>query len=333
VAQHCWRILGQVIWIGALLSAWAILWLFKNKLDLRHVVIGTFLVMMSANAWFPVSEEADVELADFIKNPRQIYNDDAYLLNFNKNTYFVHKIDNTLVETGNTLKTETPYSIPQPLLQLAVNPSVELHSTLLAALVARDLHLTAFVNNEPVAKQDLNSTELNWSLNLIDAKNHKDTVPLKLKFLLSDKNDNIIHETIPVKKIFLTGFINPAETLNVSEVQKHCETLHNIIHCDVSVASGINFVELPALYYPKLLKISLNGKQVPYQSILFEGKLVAGIVPVAGINNKISIEFRGIGWANMTSLIAWILLGLVVSESLVRRLKRSKKNMTFAKNN
>lgn len=319
VAQHCWRLLSQVMWIGALLSAWAICWLFKNKLDLRHVIIGTFLIMLSVNAWYPFSESADVELADFIKNPRFIYNKDAYIINFEKYTSFVDKIDNTLIEKSALLKTGVNYYIPKPLLQLAVNPAIEMQSDIPATLGDKQLHLSVYVNDVFIARQDLKTANFDWTINLSQAKNrYPDNAPLNVKFLLQDKNDNTVQTEVPLQKIFLTGYINSSETLNVNQIQKYCYQKNSMTTCDIPVGNEINFIELPALYYPKLLKISLNGKTIPYQSILFEGTLLAGIVPIAGTHNHIEMTFQGLNWANKTSWFAWFVVVFILFQQILK---------------
>jgi hypothetical protein len=336
IAQYSWRLLSQVIWIGALLSAWALCWLFKNKLDWRHIIFGTILILLSANAWFPVSENANASLADFIKQPHLLYNDDSYILNFEKYTNFVDKIDNTLIEPTKELKTNTEYYIPKPLLKLAVNPAIEIRANIPVSLNDKNFHLAVYVNNVLADKKDLTTGALDWNINLLTAKKlYPNSAPLILKFLLLNKNENIINETLPIDRVILTGYIDPAETLNITQVQSYCTQKKSISVCNVPVSKGINFIELPSLYYPKLLRVSLNGKPIAYQSIMVEGELLTGIVPEQGAMNRIHIEFQGLNWANWASWLAWILISFILIHHIVMFFKQAvfKRSLKLTKIN
>ncbi len=319
IGQYCWRVLSQVIWIGALLSATALCLLFKNKLDKYHVIFGTLLIVMSASAWFPMSENANASLADFISQPYLLYNDNSYLLDFNKFTTFVNKIDNTLIETSKILKTNSDYSIPKPLLQLAVDPAIELRADIPVSLSKKNLHLAIVVNNEMIDKKELTPGLLNWNINLLAVKNrYPDSAPLLLKFLLLDKNDKAITATLPINHAILSGYLNPAEILSINQTQMYCTQKKSRTLCDVPVGQGIKFIELPALYYPKLLRLSVNGENAVYQSILVEGELLAGIVPIPSKLNHIQIEFRGLEWANLVSWAAWLLIVFMLFSHILR---------------
>ncbi len=80
-------------------------------------------------------------------------------------------------------------------------------------------------------------------------------------------------------------------------------------------------LELPILYYPKLLNIVLNGKTVPYQSVLYLDHLITSVAPVSGEMNTITIQFRGLVWANRISLFSWCLWGILLVLLIVLRAK------------
>jgi hypothetical protein len=80
-------------------------------------------------------------------------------------------------------------------------------------------------------------------------------------------------------------------------------------------------LELPLLYYPELLDIRLNGKTVPYQSVLFHGQQMAAITPLSGTLNTIRFQFQGVFWANWLSLGCWGLLMLFIIYKLTTRPK------------
>ena len=76
----------------------------------------------------------------------------------------------------------------------------------------------------------------------------------------------------------------------------------------------MRLLELPILYYPKLLHITLNGHSVLYQSVLYQNNLIAAVTPQRGQINTIDIQFCGLVWANHISLCAW---GLFVVISIM----------------
>jgi hypothetical protein len=325
VGQFSWRLLGEVCWLGALLSAWTICWLFKNNLDLRHIIIGTFLILISTTAWYPLSEDSNINLAHFLKNPIMNYNRNAYKINFLNYPKFVGRIDSSLLDSE-TLKVGGNYLITNPMLQFAANPVIEMKSQIPTSYANRQLHLAAYADDNEIARQDLTPGELAWKIDLRDVKNvFKGPAPLRMKFVLLDKNDKVIMEDVPLDNIILTGFINPQEIMRVPQVQPYCQQDGNSSSCAVFVPAGVNFLVLPALYYPKLLRVTLDGKITAYQSIMYEGSLMAGIIPNAGANNKIEIKFTGLVWANWVSWFAWGLVAVLMLQSFILYLLSMKK--------
>lgn len=79
IFQYTWRLLGQLMWIGALLFAGTLCWLFKNKLNEKHTVTGVILLLMLAMTWFPTQKRGYTDLSHILKNA-SAYNLD-YLIN------------------------------------------------------------------------------------------------------------------------------------------------------------------------------------------------------------------------------------------------------------
>jgi hypothetical protein len=328
VGQYSWRLLSQVTWIGALLSAWAFCWLFKKNLDSRHMIIGTLIILVSTNTWYPLIEDATINSSSFFRNPLMAYNRSAYKINFIKYPKFVDRIDSSLI-ASETLKTGNDYFITKPLLQFAANPVIEMKSQLSPNYASRHLHLIAYANDNEIARKAIIPGAIDWKIDMQASKNKfTDAAPLRVKFVLQDENNKILDEAIPLQAIVLAGFINPKEIMRVPQIQPYCQQAGNSSSCHVVVPDGVNFLVLPALYYPKLLKITLDGKPVAFQSIMYEGSLMAGIIPNAGADNKIEIEFTGLVWANWVSCCAWVLIGLLILQSFVLYFLGIKKTNT-----
>jgi hypothetical protein len=58
--QYSWRLLGQVIWIGALLMAFALQWLFDSKLKSKYIIIGSSLLFLTTAVWLPITEVSHI---------------------------------------------------------------------------------------------------------------------------------------------------------------------------------------------------------------------------------------------------------------------------------
>ncbi len=310
VATHCWRLLAQVIWIGALLFAWAVYWLFKGKLDKKHVIAGTMLIILCANPWFPVAENFKVSLADFIKSPKLLYNAHSLLINYNQYPNFVSRIESIRVDISGNLLTNTEYTVPEPLVNLALKPMITI-----AGKSPENMQLTAKVNGAAIATKTIKTGEFTWNIPISFAQ-HKTAT--KLEF--TTKNKSVAK--LPVQEFLLTGFLHEGEVMSLKQVAPSCTQQGNKKVCRIDVPVGVSAVELPALYYPQMLRITLNGKEVNYDSTIYQGKLLASIEPVAGTTNIITIEFTGMQWANKMSWLGWGLWLLLLSMCFIKRVYR-----------
>lgn len=214
IGQYSFRLLGQIMWIGALLFAWSICWLFKNKLNNKHTLVGVLLILIATSSWLPIKDTSFINVSDIIKHPIFTFNVDSYL------------IDET------------------------AHPK------------------------------------------LIDIKNK----------------------------------LTSSELLTATQVKKYCLLKNEITVCTLNVPASIHTLELPIIYYPKLLKITLNGQPVAYKSIVYHDRLIAGITPQINKANIITIQFCGLEWANFISRIAWglwLLLGLFITMQTLFSKKKS----------
>lgn len=329
IGQYCWRLLNQLIWIGSLLFAWSVCWLFKDKLDLKHMVIGVLLLIVTASASFPLLYSAtfNINVADFIKKPYVTFNADAYTIEFNKHTGFVDSIDTMRLDTlmlNNTLQMDTSYALPQTLINYAKSPKLILKGTV-PTILQTHTPLKAMLNDTTIATLTLSSGKFHWEIpltsTLLSQFNHKKILNLQFK-------TNLVKPiTIAIDELALTGFLQSATTLNVKTVQPLCHQQKTITVCKINVPQQIQLVELPILYYPTLLHITLNGQPVPYKGIVYQNNLIAGIKPIAGKSNLITIQFRGLMWANIVSWVSWISwIGLLIYSLLITYQKKKKTN-------
>ncbi len=314
VGQYNWRLLGQVIWIGALLFGWGICWLFKNKLDLRHTVIGILLIVISTSAYFPTINNSNINLTEFLQKPLLIYNNTTYSINFIKNPQFVKHIDTMnidLLMLGNRLHFNEKYAITKALLDYAYKPIIEVEGII--PIDIKEQYMIALLNDQEIARFTFKKTgKFHWTfpLSYKDAS-FQNTDKFHFQFKIVDPTTEI-PPVIPIEKMYISGFASPLDTMDVVDVKKHCQLNKAITHCELNIGKDIKILELPILYYPKLLQIKLNGKVVPYYGVMKGSYLLAGITPEPSTANKVDIEFRGLVWANLLSFIFWSIWGILL---------------------
>lgn len=329
IGQYCWRLLDQLIWIGALLFAWAVCWLFKNKLDLQHIIIGGLLLIITASAAFPTLYMTyfTIDLAHFIKHPHAVYNPNAYTIEFNKHTGFVDKIDSlTLYSlmTNKTLQLNTIYALPQTLLHYTKTPTLSLHGSIPKKLQPHS-QLRALLNSATIATFNLVPGKFHWEIPISSAvlSRLKDSKVPQLQFKISNNTNNTV--SISIDEIVLSGFLSAPQTLNVKAVQPFCQQQKTMTICKMNVPKATELLELPILYYPKLLRITRNGQTVPYKGIVYQDNLIAGITPEPGKANIITIEFTGLMWANYISWLSWGLWLTLFIVTIFNVLAKSKR--------
>lgn len=314
--QYSWRLLAQAIWPGALLLAWAISWLFQYKLDARHTVIGILLIILATSDWLPISEHPFVTFSDVIQHPTLVSEPNSYLINTNKYPQFINIIDEISLDPSLNqdptkqyfLKLHSPNLISRSLFDTAVAPYVSLKGRVPDDKNLNHQQLAALIDGNLIATHELKPGELNWNIPLTRVHKPKKLFPLALQFeIYNAKKERVINSklNISIEKIMLGGFLNPTTTLGVDQVKQHCQQQKEETVCKIDVPTSTHLIELPILYYPGLLNISVNGKVVSYKRVLRQDRLIAGIIPEPGKTNIISIEFRGLLWANFVSQLSW----------------------------
>jgi hypothetical protein len=322
IAQYSWRLLDQVIWIGAILFAWAFLWLYKNKVDLSHVLLGIFLIALSASPWIPEIKSSPVQLSDFIKKPVLVYNTTAYALNFIKNTAFVTNIDSLVLDPSELLPLNTPIHVHHALLKIADKPAVSVQGTIPDDAGSNSI-LSAKLNNNVISTLKLKPGKFNWNFPLPAVSTlPQNEAAADLQFEITPALPEKTPATamkISLDKILLSGFVKTQEIMTLPQIESLCRQSQTHTLCNIAVTPTTKILELPILFYPGLLKITLNGKNISYQGIAYQGSLIAGIIPLAGQINHVSIQFTGLPWANYVSWLAWSLWLIVLMHIAFKR--------------
>jgi hypothetical protein len=99
-------------------------------------------------------------------------------------------------------------------------------------------------------------------------------------------------------------------TMAVADTRPHCKVIRSVVDCDVNAATAVD-AQLPVLYYPSLLRVTVNGEKSPY-SPSADGAFVLALVPLKPGQNHVSVSFAGSRVGNVLSLIG-ILAVVIVS--------------------
>ena len=317
--QYSWRWLDQTLWIGALVFAWSACYLFKNDLTSRHVVLGALLLAALANPWFPEVPRYQTSLADFMRDPHLQIADSAYLLNFNQYPQWVNEIDRMQLDPlmlADHLELNKTYHLPLRLTQLTLRPAILLQLKLPNNIP--NLALSLRLNQEIIATKLLTPGSMQWEIPLSHLSSTKQTNDIA--FTLSTQKA----VELPINTVALEGFLDPETTLGLDQTQRLCRQDKAMKLCHVQVGEHIKLVELPVLYYPKLLRITINGIETPYHSVLYGNKLIVGITPHPGQINDIHITFQGLSWANKISWAAFGVAFYLLVIGLFHRLTQSR---------
>ena len=324
IGQYSWRILGQVSWIAAILFAWALVWLFKNELDNRHIILGLFMLILSTSGWFEMHKGAmtEIPIAEIAKNPVLVWNPDTFQMDAQRSKQIINLYDNKLIDLtaiSNQLEINTAYYFPVKIIKNAATPFFELEGSIVNDAKLKNKNIEILINNNKVTQVEFKPGDFKWIVSLASLKKEKEDANFSLTLKMAGAPNAM---KLDVTKMLFGGLIDPAMLITLDQINPHCQHKKALTVCEIEANSSIKFIELPQLYFPQLIKITLNGKAVPYISILNQKNLLAAIEPIVGMN-VIKMQFSGLAWANGMSFFAWIvwailLIWMIVETSVIR---------------
>ncbi len=119
-----------------------------------------------------------------------------------------------------------------------------------------------------------------------------------------------------------------APTISAGEAKHFCHQTHTVMRCNFNFLHP-QTVQLPLLFYPKMLAVTINGQAVSYQPIpwqkvvndpLFINPMLVAVTVPAG-QSRLTEHYIGIRWANTVSKIAWGAFLLLIIINLMKRLR------------
>ncbi|OGT47142.1 MAG: hypothetical protein A3E83_05140 [Gammaproteobacteria bacterium RIFCSPHIGHO2_12_FULL_41_20] len=326
ITQYSWRLLGQTMWLGTLLFSWSVYWLYKNTLSTKHLLLGIVALLLLASSWFASPETKKISTDKIILPTSIIFNADAYLLNPYKNSSMITFIDHlTLPSTRQTknnsavIKLDALHSIAKHFTPTTSPTYMTLQGKITSRKNATPIALMVYLNHMLVGIYTVMPGHIQLDIPFAKIKklvqNHGATLQL---FAITNHPKEKLQ--LLIQEVALSGFLTPKTVITAKHTATLCHQEKTETICSVATHADTRIIELPLYYYPELFTIMLNGKIIPYFSVLYGNKMIIGITPIPGEVNHIQIQFHGLAWANTLSTLSWFIWGMFLIFILLRKL-------------
>lgn len=335
VTQFPFRFLTHVMWTGSLLTAFAILLIFRQKLDRRHLIFGILMIVMIARPWLLIPK-GTITVDEVMKEPLfrysgaldYLYRKEPEILYGNTDLHFLpNKWIPGYSEWDSFLNNALIFGpeIYYPKWQPQEKPVLSLRGEVYMENIEDKANLLVQLNGNTLASIPLTQRELITKIPLknVQLPNHMNT--FGLKFLIEGKTKDGTPLSIRMKQFRLEG-LSPENTVtSVQETQKMCQQKGSITSCDITVQNGTGIAQLPVLYYPRMLKIWVNNQQVQGFPVNYRDFNLLGIKLTPG-QYQIKVKFVGLTWANWISLLGWLgIISMAILNKTVLKNNEQKK--------
>lgn len=324
IAQFTYRLLTQTMWLGMILFGLALSLLFKQKLELRHVVVGLLLIGLASSSWLSTNKSSSKIPSQIMVNPDLDFGAPNYLILQKTllNNIYVGNTELPLIPTDNWLVLNQETLLPYELLANEPHAILELTGTLPSYISHTPVYLNVELNGKKISHL-IPPGDFTWNLPIGALIRGTPEQGLRIKFTspqpyIPSKHDPQSSDSrslIVQVKTFRLRQLSPLKSaLPVSETANYCHQLQAETLCTLSITAKNSFVQLPVIYYPGLLNIEVNGKVSDYFPLAHQSMVLTGLKLQPG-NYKISVRFSGLSWANWISRIAWGCIGLLLLRS------------------
>jgi len=316
IAQFSYRMLAQVAWTGALLSAYGLVVMFRGRLELPHAVVGVLLILMAHSSFLPPLLSAIPKPNDILTSPDIGYGRTDYLADVRKFPSFSATGDSLLVPLvhhDGWLKTDGPADISREFLRGATVPELRMHGVVPGDVFPAGLTLTLAIDGRQVIERQVKPGDVDVSYPLDQALAQSSSPSVRIRFSVDRTfrprdRDPVARDTrslaIMGTSVVITG-LHPIEMVPVQALRLNCLRQALTVNCHIPVTDRTKNVQLPAFFYPDLETVEANGKTISYFPLPYQDELLTGVQLDPGVYD-LTIRFHGLVWANVISAIAWI---------------------------
>ncbi|MFN9176384.1 MAG: hypothetical protein ACK58N_18260, partial [Synechocystis sp.] len=315
VTQFTFRFLTHVMWSGALLTTFTVIFIFRQRLEGRHLIIGILLIVIASRPWLPVPR-GTMTVDELLKEPyfrysgaldylyrtpvNELYgngelrlSDAGWIPGYSTWDVFINRP--LVFDVDNLYPSWLPNQSPT----LIIEGEVPLES------INGDGKLQVLVDNVPIAVIPLKQKELNTTVSLKNVTPTDDY--FKLKFVFDGNTSDGKPPYIRLKHLAFTVLPANKTLLPVEKTKESCEQKGSTTQCSITINEQAEIAQLPVLYYPKMQKIWVDDQQASGFPTNYWDTNLVGIKLATG-EHKIRIKFVGLAWANWISLLAWLSL-------------------------
>lgn len=320
------RLLTQIMWIGIILITAGLMWVFDNKIN-KITAALMILIIVSLNSSWLMNDNRGISLSEFMKKPL-IGNDDVdYLVDRTKidEKYLVAKSDLPLVSNDGWLYFQHKLNLPSKI--LTTNTVIVLQGQMNKKAIPNSLSL--YINGKQINKKSVNTKDFTWIVPLGIYAQKKNQSTLKVEFhakrYIQEKDRSVVKKrsgpkaqelfntTVKVNKLVLEN-LNKYD-ISVNEAKDYCHFVRENARCSLAIRHDDTLLQLPLLYYPGLLSVIANGKNIKYFPTSYREYLLAGVRLNKG-NYDLNLKFGGNAWSNYLSLF-WIFLSILILVILI----------------
>ena len=352
VTQFTFRFLTHIMWSGALLTGYATVLLCQWRLNSRHLLIGILVIMIVNRPWLPIPK-GHITVNEVLEDPKFGYSGAVDYLNRSSidtlygnaqlpllaNTWIPsHKswdhINRRLLPV--VLENEPSWRI-LPIWKETDNPILVLEGKVIQDTVPDQTILSVAVlelhsdeNKEIFGEISLNKPRISARIpfpleKLKNLKFHEEL--FRLKFIVQGNIEQGQRPEIELDNFIFEG-ISSEDTIIPLDMTKDKCTLRGIkTFCEISIEEQARVVQLPAMYYPRMQRVKVDGKLVKYFPINHYDYNLVGLRLKPG-NHNIQVVFVGLAWANSISFLAWLSVVVIAVTSNMNKSKKISNKIT-----
>jgi hypothetical protein len=331
IEQFSYRFLVQLMWVGVLLVSIAITLLSNKKNPMQVLFLGLFTIGFASSSWLMENYTHGLPVKNVIAKHSFNYGTNAFLIKKRAIAYshgFFYIDDSVEEGTVGWLQLNSPTAISNKTLQ--ENKFFRLKGEVPTTIFTKPLVLTVRLNDQIIFTQAVNPGLFSLDIPipsklLLDSSGvtniYFDTDPYFIPKEIMPPSVDTRHLSIKVED-FRSISQNEPLLMDYHAARSYCSYVGATLQCYFIVPTG-SLIELPMLYYPKLINVLVDGIKTNYQPIWHKDKYLLGLKLSPGKHN-ISAKFTGLAWANWISLIAWcgMLTWLAVTWLVVNLFRR-----------
>lgn len=325
VAQFSYRLLTHVMWSGALLLAFTLCATFSGKVDIRHVMVGMVIIGTASGSYIHTLKISKTTVEDIKQRPEIGGGGDDYLVDWSKLPPLPFDRIKQLPIPGQGDWVQAGVEIPI-LCPRQSSAVLRLRGVLPPDVFKAPVTLFTLVDGVQVGANRLNPGPFELAVTVpIPAQDFASGKPFRLSFggdsplILRDMAGNVVRKYICR---FLSMAFDGTDMVPFSDLERDRSQKGDVTLCKVKLDRAAT-VQLPVLYYPRVLEFAVDGKTAEYFPTIAGNLVLIGAELPAG-EHELAIRFAGLAWANYLSLggwliIFWIVLGNVVTRWVKRR--------------